>query len=189
MLRAGSAALVVLVLSAGCTEAPSVSRAGDDAGAGLTSGPALTRFDGATRATAPIVEGPSVTGAATVSSSHPGRVVVLNVWQSTCGPCRAEAAALDATAERTAGQATFVGLDVHDQQASAQAFLRTSGNPYGHIYDPDGQQLLEFADVLPLQAIPSTLVIDQHGRIAARIIGPVSATSLTQLVDDTAAAS
>lgn len=192
--RAGLLAVVVTgaasVLLAGCTEQPSVARAGDsDAGDGVTVQAGLTRYDTSERSAAPTVSGPAVSGTATVSSSHPGKVVVINVWQSTCGPCRLESTALDEAAKQTAREATFLGLDVRDQQVSAQAFLRTSRSTYAHIYDPDGQQLLKFTGILPIQAIPSTLVIDREGRVAARIVGAVSATSLTQLIDETAAPS
>lgn len=158
-----------------------------DSGLGVSSG--LARFTEADREKAPGVEGPLVSGSGRASISHPGRVVVVNVWQSTCGPCRGEADALEAAARSTAEDATFVGLDVVDQRAAAQAFLRTSGSSYPHIFDPDGQQLLKFNGILPVQAIPSTAVIDKKGRISARIIGPVSAQTLTQLIVEAAASS
>ena len=158
----------------------------DDADGELGVSPGLTRFDEADRKAAPTLEGPLVSGSGTASINHPGRVVVVNVWQSTCGPCRGEAAALEAAARRTAEDATFVGLDVVDQRAAAQAFLRSSGSSYPHIFDPDARELLKFNGVLPVQAIPSTAVIDRQGRIAARVIGPVSAQTLTQLIAEAA---
>ena len=158
----------------------------DDADSGLGVSPGLARFDEADRKVAPSIEGPLVSGSGGGSISHPGNVVVVNVWQSTCGPCRGEADALEAAARLTTKEATFVGLDVVDQRAAAAAFLRTSGSSYPHIFDPDAQQLLKFNGILPVHAIPSTAVIDKKGRIAARIIGPVSAQTLTQLIDEVA---
>lgn len=159
-----------------------VTRSGD-AESGLAVSAGLARFDPADRKDAPSIEGPLVSGSGVASISHPGKVVVVNVWQSTCGPCRGEADALEAAARATAKDAAFVGLDVVDQRAAAQAFLRTSGSSYPHIFDPDAQQLLKFNGILPVKAIPSTAVIDKQGRIAARIIGPVSAQTLTELID------
>ena len=156
----------------------------DDADSGLGVSPGLARFDAAVRKEAPSIEGPLVSGSGVASVSRPGKVVVVNVWQSTCGPCRGEARALEVAARSKAKEATFVGLDVVDQRAAAQAFLRTSGSSYPHIFDPDAQQLLKFNGIIPVQAIPSTAVIDKQGRIAARIIGPVSAQTLTQLIDE-----
>ncbi|MGI3780558.1 MAG: TlpA family protein disulfide reductase [Janthinobacterium lividum] len=158
----------------------------DDADNGLDVTPGLARFAEADRKDAPTIKGAPVSGSGVVSISHPGRVVVVNVWQSTCGPCRGEADALETAARLTKTEATFVGLDVVDQRAAAQAFLRTSASSYPHIFDPDAQQLLKFNGILPVQAIPSTAVIDKKGRIAARIIGPVSTQTLTQLIDEVA---
>ena len=182
---AATAAFLVAVVVAVFVVATPVTR-NDDADSGLGVSPGLARFDAADRKDAPSIEGPLVSGSGVASISHPGRVVVVNVWQSTCGPCRGEAEALEASARSTAEDAAFVGLDVVDQRAAAQAFLRTSGSSYPHIFDPDAQQLLKFNGILPVQAIPSTAVIDKQGRIAARIIGPVSAQTLTQLIDEVA---
>lgn len=189
--KTGTAAVLGVLLSSallvGCTEGPSVSRgAGAGVGAENVTGPGLTRFAIGSRSPAPVVEGPAIESSGTVSSGHPGRVVVVNVWQSTCGPCRAEAAALEKASKQTAADATFVGLDVDDQRASAQAFIRASGTSYDHVYDPDSEQLLKFNGLVPLSAIPSTLVVDRQGQIAARILGAVSADTLTQLVADVA---
>ncbi len=176
-----SVAVVVAVL---VVAVPVTRNDGADDGLGVT--PGLARFAEADRKDAPNIEGAPVNGSGVVSISHPGRVVVVNVWQSTCGPCRGEADALDAAARSTQEESTFVGLDVVDQRAAAQAFLRTSASSYPHIFDPDAQQLLKFNGILPVQAIPSTAVIDKKGRVAARIIGPVSAQTLTQLIDEVA---
>lgn len=46
--------------------------------------------------------------------------------------------------------------------------------PYSSIYHPNGQQLLLFAGILPANGIPTTLVIDTQGRVAARVVGEVS---------------
>lgn len=177
--------LVAVVVAAVVVAMP--GHANDDTDDGLGASPGVARFSGVDRKAAPQVEGPLVSGSGIASISHPGKVVVVNVWQSTCGPCRGEAAALEAAARQRTTQATFVGLDVVDQRAAAQAFVRTSGSSYPHIFDPDARQLLTFDGILPVQAIPSTAVIDKKGRIAARVIGPVSTRTLTELIDEVAA--
>ena len=182
---AATVAFLVAVVVAVFVVATPATR-NDDAESGLAVSAGLARFGEADRKDAPSIEGSLVSGSGVASISHPGKVVVVNVWQSTCGPCRGEADALEAAARSTAKEATFVGLDVADQRAAAQAFLRTSGSSYPHIFDPDAQQLLKFNGILPVKAIPGTAVIDKQGRIAARIIGPVSAQTLTQLIDEVA---
>ena len=55
------------------------------------------------------------------------------------------------------------------------------------VFDPDGRELLKFGSQLPPSAIPSTLVVDAEGRIAARVLGETTQSTITGLVDDVAA--
>ena len=55
------------------------------------------------------------------------------------------------------------------------------------MYDPDGHLLLAFNGLLPANAIPTTLIIDAQGRIAARVVGETKAATLEKIVDDVAA--
>ncbi|MDN5761235.1 MAG: TlpA family protein disulfide reductase [Microlunatus sp.] len=117
-----------------------------------------------------------------------GKVVVLNVWGSWCGPCRAEAPALQQASEQTAGVAQFVGLNTKDHdQGPAEAFNRAFGITYPSIWDPTGSILVSLSDTLPPKGIPSTLIIDREGRVAARIVGTVTETTLVDLITDVAA--
>ncbi|MDO5499445.1 MAG: TlpA disulfide reductase family protein [Propionibacteriaceae bacterium] len=173
------AAAAVLTVSA-CT-----SGSGGEAGfvAGTTG---LTRVPVAERVAAPVATGPGLDGGE-VTTGHPGKVVVINVWGSWCEPCRAEAPDLEAAWQETQDVAQFVGIDTRDPDpAPAEAFVRTFGITYPSIYDPQGRRLLEFSGSLPPSGIPSTLVVDPEGRIAARVIGEVDRTTLVGLVRDTA---
>ena len=71
--------------------------------------------------------------------------------------------------------------------ATAQAFVRAFGVEYPNLYDPDGALLLGFGQVPP-KAIPSTLVIDASGRVAARMLGEVTTATLVGVVEDVVAA-
>ncbi|WP_432558617.1 TlpA family protein disulfide reductase [Granulicoccus sp. GXG6511] len=146
----------------------------------------LTRVAVTDRVEAPITTGPGL-GGGEVTTHHPGKVVVINVWGSWCEPCRAEAADLEAAWQDTKDVAQFVGIDTRDPDpAPAIAFVRAFGITYPSIFDPQGRSLLEFSGTLPPSGIPSTLIVDADGRIAARIIGEVDRTTLTGLVRDTA---
>ena len=107
---------------------------------------------------------------------------------SWCPPCRAEAPMLAAAARRPGRQGR--GLPRHQlprpEQAGPQAFERRFKIPYDSIYDPDGRTLLAFHGTLSPNSIPSTVVIDRQGRVAASVIGAVSRTTLYDLVDDAA---
>jgi len=78
---------------------------------------------------------------------------------------------------------TFVGLDTRDSDASARAFVDRFGITYDNVIDRDGRLQLLFSDTLPPQAIPSTLVIDREGRVAGRVLGKASESSLRGLIE------
>lgn len=180
-----AATLVALIGLVGCTEQSSVRRT---AGSGaeqevLGGGRALVVVAPGDRKPAAVVTGPDLDGTGTVTTKHPGKVVVLNVWASWCGPCRQEAPELNAASRALDKQAVFIGLNVREASPEAgQAFVRAFEVPYAHIYDPDGAQLVRFAGDLSPNAIPSTLIIDRKGRTAVRIAGPVTQDTLVQLV-------
>ena len=139
------------------------------------------------RPDAPVVSGPVLGARDTTISTQAadGKVLVINVWGSWCAPCRQEAPELVAAAARTADRADFIGLNTRDlDPLPAEAFERGFGVQYPSIYDPSGKLLLEFSDQLPPSGIPSTLVVDRDGRVAARIIGATTASTLVGVIDD-----
>lgn len=116
-------------------------------------------------------------------SDYRGKVVVVNFWASWCAPCRAEAPSLAKIAQERQGQGVqFVGIDNKDNKAGALAFEKTFGTTYPSVFDPDGRVTLDFR-VVPPSAIPTTLVLDRQGRVAARIIGQTSYSKLSPLID------
>jgi len=81
----------------------------------------------------------------------------------------------------------FVGVDIRDDPASAEAFMRTFRIGYPSLNDPNDAVALDFSGTVPPAGIPATLVIDRGGRIAARIIGPVSYDGLKALITQVSA--
>ena len=82
----------------------------------------------------------------------------------------------------------FVGLDSRDNDTAARAFARRYGIAYPSIRSADSARaLLVFGSVLPASAIPSTVVVDGAGRVAARVVGPTTYSTLRGLVADTLA--
>jgi thiol-disulfide isomerase/thioredoxin len=137
------------------------------------------------RAPAPQLQGRTLDDAAFDVDDLIGDVVVVNVWGSWCGPCRAETPGLVRIANATAEQGvSFVGIDTRDSLAGASAFVRNYEVPYPSVFDPDGRALLAFRAVIPSAAIPSTLVLDREGSVAARVIGAVDEGTLTTILDD-----
>ena len=132
----------------------------------------------ADRKTAPVVSGPTLDGGNFVVSA--GKVLVLNVWASWCSPCRAEAPTLVALANKYS-EVAFIGILTRDNPATAEAFQRRFALPYPTLIDDS--LLIGFKGSLPANAIPSTVVIDKAGRVAARISGVVTVASLTNLIE------
>lgn len=173
------AATVSVALVSACGSSSGTGESGFVAGDG-----SLVLLAEAERQPAPLLEGDTLAGDVWRLSEHLGEVVVMNVWASWCAPCRAEAPELQEVWEEFEGRGVqFVGLDTRDSDAAALAFIETYGITYPNIIDTDGQLQLLFADTLPPQAIPSTLVIDAQGRVAARALGRVSASSLRALIE------
>ncbi|MCW2737022.1 TlpA disulfide reductase family protein [Nocardioides sp.] len=114
-----------------------------------------------------------------------GKPVVVNVWWSECPPCRVEQPDLNEAAAELGDSVTFVGLNIRDASAEkGQAFVRNFEVPYPSVYSPDGRALLAFAGTLNPRSIPSTVVLDADGRVAASVQGRIPTTqTLISLVD------
>lgn len=142
-----------------------------------------TVFPPGKRPAAPQVTGTMLTGAKFRLSADRGSVVVMNFWGSWCTPCREEAPVLAALARRfSPAGVRFVGVDIRDDPASAEAFMRTFRVGYPSLNDPNDLIALDFSGTVPPAGIPTTLVIDAAGRIAARIVGTVSYHGLAALI-------
>ena len=145
----------------------------------------LSRWAPGQRKPAPLLRGRTLDGEELSLASYRGKVVVVNVWGSWCAPCRAEAPDLRRAAIETRSRGVrFLGIDTRDNDAAARAFVREFGIPYPSLVDDDGSILLSLRDTVPAQAIPSTMVVDRRGRIAARVVGRVTYPTLTGLIDD-----
>lgn len=139
------------------------------------------------RKPAPAIKGTTLQGRPFDLGSFKGKLVVVNFWASWCAPCRAEAPTLQKVADETkASGVQFVGVDIKDGRDNAEAFQRTFKITYPSLYDQAGQIALSFRDIPP-NAVPSTLVIDRQGKIAARAIGGVSYSPLRDIVTRLAA--
>jgi thiol-disulfide isomerase/thioredoxin len=116
-----------------------------------------------------------------------GKPVVLNVWASWCPPCREEAKDLQAANEqlRASGKAAFVGINFRDNLDGARAFTRSKGITYPSLVDDgDGSLMLALRGAVSPSALPTTLVLDGQGRIAARFNGAVTTSTVLGMVDD-----
>ncbi|MFC6079597.1 TlpA family protein disulfide reductase [Sphaerisporangium aureirubrum] len=182
MSRALTAVLVMVVLAGCAGNNPSAQpQSGDTrfvAGDGR-----VQLFTAAERKAAPAIEGETLEGQRARLTDHKGQVVVLNFWASWCGPCRGEAPVLKDVAAKTKDKGVrFLGVDFKDDRAQALAFQRTQKPGYPSLFDQPGKVALAFHGMVNPAAIPSTLVIDRQGRVAARALGEVRYTDLLDAV-------
>lgn len=163
---------------AGCSADPETDT-------GFVSGDgSVTVLNPDAREVAPILVGQDLDGQEISTADFPGEILVLNVWASWCAPCRAEAPALEEVAEEFIDQdVQLIGLNTRDSKASANNFVRKYQVSFPSIVDTDGRLQLQFRETLPPQAIPSTIVIDQSGRVAARALGAIEASTLSAIID------
>jgi thiol-disulfide isomerase/thioredoxin len=128
--------------------------------------------------------GPTESGGILKSDQLTGVVVVMNYWYAGCAPCRAEAPDLVEVNKMFVGKnVQFVGVNVRDSAATALAFDRTFNVTWPSILDSQsGSVLLAFTGLVTPQAVPTTLVIDKKGRVAARVLGQVEASTLKALI-------
>jgi thiol-disulfide isomerase/thioredoxin len=166
--------LVGLLLTAGCSGGgSSIAEESFVIGSG-----AQTFIKEGSRQKAPALSGMTLTG---VNYTLPaGKLAVINVWASWCSPCRAEAPALVAVSEKYPDVA-FVGILTRDNLVNAEAFVRSKNITYPTLIDD--ALLLGFKGSLPANAIPSTIVIDSKGYVAARVSGIVTIGSLSALIE------
>lgn len=151
--------------------------------------------DGSVSEYAPEARGASVElsaelydGTVVDSADWQGQVTVLNFWYAACPPCRLEAPDLQALYEKYQDEGVeFYGVNVRDPEATAAAFERNFGITYPSIDDQDGGVLFAMTQYVPPQAVPTTLVLDKQGRVAARIIGLAEKSTLDTLISDVVA--
>ena len=134
------------------------------------------------RKIAPAITGMTLSGENYTYSKE--QVAVVNVWASWCSPCRAEAPTLVALANKYTDVA-FIGILTRDNPANAEAFERRFKIPYPTIIDDS--ILIGFKGSLPANAIPTTVILDKSGRVAARVSGVVTVASLSELIEKVSA--
>jgi thiol-disulfide isomerase/thioredoxin len=186
------AALVAMVLAvlAGCSTSKDAVETGQDFTFVAPGGQTTILYDPpSSRGTLRALSGESLLhpGTTTGLDALPGRVVVLNIWGSWCGPCRAEASDLEFVGRQTAAAGVSVlGLDVRDDRAAATDFVRDRGISYDSVFDPPARTLVALRGY-PRNTVPSTIVLDRQHRVAAVYLTAIRVPELIPLVQRLAA--
>jgi thiol-disulfide isomerase/thioredoxin len=109
-------------------------------------------------------------GAVMTLADFRGRIVLLNLWATWCGPCRTEMPALDRLQTRMAGpDFTVVPLSIdHRGRDAVERFYRELGLTSLGIYiDRSGEAVY----AVEVSGMPTSLLIDREGRELGRVIG------------------
>lgn len=144
----------------------------------------ISEFAPADRGETVVFNGTTDAGLTVFSEDYVGEVLVVNFWYAACAPCRVEAPDLAALSVKyqDAG-ASFLGVNVYDQPETSLAFARNFDIAYPSIIDANsGTVRLAFAGHAPPSAVPTTLVLDKQGRVAARFIGLIEAPSMLDTI-------
>ena len=171
-----------LILLAGCAASDPLAqqyRAGT--GQGYISGDgAFTVIAEADRGEPIEFVGEVENGDTVSSDDYRGDVLVVNFWFAACPPCRVEAPDLEQIAQQFAADGvSFLGVNIYDQAPTALAFANEFRVTYPSILDVNsGSVRLAFAGEVAPNSVPTTLVLDRQGRVAARISGLLSEPSV-----------
>lgn len=193
--RVVAAAVLVLAL-AGCTSGQAgVPGLREEAGRAFVSGDTTVQVIAPDERGEPVegLAGRTLTGEDLDVADLRGGLVVLNVWGSWCGPCHGEAPDLVAAEQELGGAADgeevhFVGLNIRDRSVEAAlGFEEEYGIGWPSLHDPDSALLLRLAGEIPTNVVPATLVLDDQGRVAARMLSQVDRATLVGVVEDVAA--
>lgn len=180
-----AAALAVAALAlTGCSSDPLADQYRSGSGQGYISGDGAYTVIAADDRSEPVTfEGALDSGGSISTDELAGQVYVVNFWYAGCPPCRVEAADLEALYQEFADEqggagVPFIGVNIRDKAPQSLAFAEEFGVTYPSILDvEDGSVRLAFAGQVAPTAVPTTLVVDAEGRVAARISGLVSEPS------------
>ncbi|MGW5865743.1 TlpA family protein disulfide reductase [Streptomyces sp. NPDC055239] len=183
VLLGAGAAVAALTLSA-------CGSGGASGGSGntnfITGTDGISTVDKGDRKDGPKIDGKTLEGKQLSLDDYKGKVVVLNVWGSWCPPCRAEAPNFVKVADATKDKGVqFVGINTRDtDKGPALAFEENYKVPYPSLHDPMGKLMLRFPKgTLNPNYIPSTIVIDRDGKVAARSQQPLDEKKLRKMID------
>jgi peroxiredoxin len=184
---AGATAALSLLLLAGCASDPLADQYKDGTNTNYISGDGVYKEYAPEQRQDPVdFTGVSDAGVEISSADYAGEVYVVNFWYASCPPCRAEAPDLQALSEDYADKGVeFLGVNTYDQAGSSEAFARTYGITYPSILDANDVAVqFAFSKSVAPNAVPTTLVVDREGRVAARWSGMISDPSILESMID-----
>ena len=175
--------IVATLILAGCAEDPTGSAAQNNLN--YATGSPYKEIPPADRKAPVKFLGLLDTGEKVSNKTFLGKVHVINFWYAGCGPCRVEAPRLQSAFSSYSGSVPFLGVNTYDQAASALTFEKAHNVTYPSVIDVNDTAVqYAFSASIPANAVPTTLVIDQQGRVAARVTGIIEEASILKALVD-----
>ncbi|ETD33815.1 MULTISPECIES: TlpA disulfide reductase family protein [Williamsia] len=178
------AALVLVLVLSGCGTGDDAVRQGDSFEFVSPNGQTVIFYDPPpSRQKVAALRGPDLFADQNTIrlTDYTGQVVVINVWGSWCGPCRAEAPVLEEVYAQTKTRGVaFLGIDFRDRKETARDFVVDRAVTYPSIFDYDGRTLAALGT--PTSVVPTTVVLDRQHRAAAVFLRAVTAADLLPVV-------
>lgn len=174
--------ILAAALLSGCAASTSAPETGSEFRfvEGTPSGEVIAKTN---RQDAPNITGELLTGEQFALDKYRGSIVVMNFWASWCAPCRIEAPDLQQIYQQYQPQGVeMVGVLVRDTKAQGETFKQQVGLTYPSIFDPSTRIALQLRGY-PLAAIPSTVIFDADGQVAAAYVAVVDLESLTGTIE------
>lgn len=142
---------------------------------------AVTEWKAGSRPGPLTLKGVDLKGDAIDLADYRGQVVIVTTWYAGCPPCRAEAP--DLVKLDALDGVSVVGVNTRDDVDTAEAFQRTFGVTYPSLNGSDGTAVAQLQGLVAVRAVPTALIIDPEGYVAARAVGHIEPSTLRSLVD------
>lgn len=120
----------------------------------------------------------TLTGASISTKLFLGSPVVLNIWYSSCEPCRREMPVLAKAHQRYGDKIRFIGINIQDTAQVAKDFYNKYGADFELYLDTNGR----FIGATGIATAPVTLAVNPEGVIIDQIAGELSTARLDELV-------
>ncbi len=117
-------------------------------------------------------------------ADYRGQVVIVTTWYAACPPCRAEAP--DLVELDAVDGVSVVGVNVRDDADTIKAFQRTYAVTYPSLMGTDGTAVAQLQELIAVRAVPTALILDADGYVAARAVGRIEPSTLRALVESAA---
>jgi thiol-disulfide isomerase/thioredoxin len=130
---------------------------------------------------APNITGTTIDGQMVTLSDLEGKVVLVNIFASWCGPCRAEAPHLvEVYNNLDQDQVEFIGLNLQESPEAVASFQDDSLIPFPLVLNENG----DLTEIYSPIGLPTTWFLDRDGVVRFVFSGPMTSEALQQILAD-----